>query len=256
MTIKKILSHIWHDPVWSKVIASVIISITVVYFSRFNDRLFDASVPETKIIKNDLIDNPSIETSVNSKIEENAEPVHPINKSPNNLNIKITQDNIEIIPVIIKNALFGEMFSYNLSNKEFSFYLPDIGITYISASTRGFFFDPIIDTGIMGFDEKQLYPISKEHVSCFATGKSLEGNDSDYLNISYAFERSQWYYSGSRINIKKFEYDDFSRKNAFEIGQTNVFVVFWINKNKDVLVDIDEILFVELQILGKGTLQY
>jgi hypothetical protein len=174
-----------------------------------------------------------------------------------NIKIKILQDNKEIIPILVHREFGGDIPSYIIKNKEFSIVLPDMGNVFISASTRGFFWNPLTDESMLDFQFIN-YPYFFEGVSCFASKKNFVGHDTVYDNqlyVGYAFDGYQWYKSGEVAQIKELNiYSDTAKEYAIDAGQDNFYIVFWINKNKDNYLDEGEIIIIEIQIRGKGTL--
>jgi TolB-like protein len=205
----------------------------------------------------DVRNDSQIESLLNNTLPSNEQSVYQeyINE---NIKIKILQDNKEIIPILVTREFGGEMPSYIIANKEFDITLPDIGNTLVSASTRGFFWNPLTDETMLDFGYKEGYPYFIEAVSCFASKKGFDGHNTAYNNqlyVGYAYDGNQWYESGERIQIQILNvYDKTAKEYAVAGGQDNIYVVFWINKNKDSYVNEDEILIIELQIRSKGTL--
>jgi hypothetical protein len=245
------------------IISGSIIEIDNVYRFRVNAINVETAVRVASSSLN-FRNDAQIESLKNSRLAANDN--HLSNEYVNeNINIEVLQDGERIIPRLVsrKDTMhgmdLGEIPLFTINNKNFSIILPDAGNVFISASISGGFFrmDEYGQYPLYTNFNSDDYPIIAYLTECFGEGKGFDGHNTAYNNqlyINYLFEGYQWYGSGEKMQINSINVIDDLAKNEFEEGADNIYIAFWINKNKDYYIDEDEILVIGIEIRGRGTL--
>jgi len=231
------------------IVSGSIVKAGAVYKFRVNAVNVETAVREAAVSENVNDD------SLIASLLDRPPGVRPAEPSGADITLRLFQNNKEVKPALVDRDFGNAVPSYVLQNKPFTIAFPDAGAVFVSASTRWFFSDGA--RFMVAWGDKDGYPYFVDSVPCFRRGAGREGHRAFYdsrLYVDYQFDAYQWYESGSRVEVRELFVSGAPALKAIEGGQDTVYAALWTNKNQDNYVDADEVLFIELQVRGKGSL--